>query len=487
MKNSLKIWLPGILISAVLLISNIVFFLLVSNTSLLSAKWLIPAAVVLAALTVGVYFLVRKSDRLVRMIVGGVLALIIIVAEAIGAWYIAHGASALNEITTPQKEFAEIGVYVRSDDPAADVSDAKDYSFGILGELDRDNTDAAVKELSALLEKEPSLTPYAGIIELTDALICEKAVDAIIINSAFLELLEDIEGHENDMDGIRQLYALHIETEGVITPQIETKTPKKDDSFILYITGIDTRSSRISKKSRSDVNILAAVNTETGQIALISTPRDYYVPLSISNGIPDKLTHSGVYGTQVSIDTMEMLYGIEIDYYFKLNFYGFKDIIDALGGITVNSNYDFTAARYTFKKGPNEVDGEAALAFARERYSIGGDRQRGKHQLEVVKGVINKAVSPALLKNYTSILDSIKGSFETSIPYDEIAKLVRDQLDKGTKWNMVSYAVNGTGATRKPYSLSQKAYVMIPDEDTVAEAKRLMEQVLSGEEVSEPA
>ncbi len=478
MKFSAKSMLPGIIITAALLLSHIAFVWILSATALLSAKWIIILSAILVAVTAGVYFLTRKSEKRLLTVIGGVLAAIMIAAEIIGACYVAKGASTLNNITTPETEFSEIGVYVRTEDSAKSLNDVADYPFGIIKELDRENTAAAQKQLEKSFGKAISPTEYEGIAELVAALIADQTVDAIILNTAFLELLEDTEGYEEDVKALRLLHTLQIEHEKA--EEVKPSIPKKDNTFVLYITGIDTRSKRISKKSRSDVNILAAVNVDTGNIVLISTPRDYYVPLSISKGIPDKLTHSGVYGTQVSIDTMEMIYDVEIDYYFKLNFEGFKNIIDALGGITVRSDYTFTVNDTTFVKGLNEVDGRQALYFARDRKKVGSDRQRGKHQMEVVKGVINKMTSPALLKNYGEIMKSLEGSFETTVPYNMVAKLVRNQLDKGTKWNMVSYAVNGTGATRKVYSLSQKAYVMIPDEKTIEEANTLMNQVLDG-------
>ena len=237
----------------------------------------------------------------------------------------------------------------------------------------------------------------------------------------------------------------------------------------------------ITRRSRSDVNIIATVNTKTGQVLLVSTPRDFYVPLSISDGIPDKLTHAGIYGIEVSRDTLAMLYDTDIDYYFRVNFDGFKEIIDALGGITVNSEYAFKSGSYQFKKGDNEVDGKAALSFARNRYAFAsGDRQRGKNQMAVIKGVINTATGPAILKNYKSILDGLEGSFDTNMPYTTITKLIQNQLKEGTKWNVVTYSANGTGASKKPYSLSTNAYVMIPDQSTVDHAKELINRVKNG-------
>lgn len=185
------------------------------------------------------------------------------------------------------------------------------------------------------------------------------------------------------------------------------------------------------------------------------------------------------------MDTLGMLYDIPVKKYFRVNFAGFVKIIDALGGIEVNSDYDFTTGGYTFTKGSNYVDGEAALAFARERHAFAeGDRQRGKNQMEVIKGVIQKAMSPELLSNYTNMLSAVEGCFETNFSYDKIAELVRDQLADGGSWNIVSYSVDGTGDSRKPYSMSAYAYVMVPDQKTVDKAKELMQQVVDGEVIN---
>lgn len=256
----------------------------------------------------------------------------------------------------------------------------------------------------------------------------------------------------------------------------------------MYLSGIDSRSGLISK-SRSDVNILAVINPDTRQVLLVSTPRDFYVPLPISNGVPDKLTHAGIYGVDVSIGTLEMLYGIDIDYYFRVNFSGFERIVDALDGVTVYSDVAFTSSKYSspdktyyFTEGRNDLDGAAALVFARERYAFSdGDRRRGEHQMAVIKAVMEKAMSPTLLTNYTAIMESVSGSFETSMPYEKIAELVRNQLDNGGSWNIVSASVNGTNDYRVPYSLSTEAYVMIPDQATVDAAKLKIQQVYDGE------
>ena len=164
---------------------------------------------------------------------------------------------------------------------------------------------------------------------------------------------------------------------------------------------------------------------ETHEILLVSTPRDYYVPLALSGNPYDKLTHAGIYGMDVLLGTLEALYETEIDYYFRINFTGFTEIIDALGGIDVSSEYEFTAGGHDYHVGTNHLDGEEALSFARERYSFTeGDRQRGKNQMAVIEGVLEKALSPSILTGYLDILESVEDCVDTSIPYDLIAELV---------------------------------------------------------------
>lgn len=214
-----------------------------------------------------------------------------------------------------------------------------------------------------------------------------------------------------------------------------------------------------------------------------------HAQIAHSYGVPDKLTHAGIYGVEVCMDTLSMLYDIELDYYFRLNFGGFVQIIDALEGITLVSDYTFDSQNmpgFHFEEGENLVNGEQALAFARERYSFEeGDRQRGRNQIAVIKGVADKLLSLDLLKNYSAVMEGIEGSFETNILYKTLTRLVKQQLSKGGDWNIVSYSVDGTGDTQQPYSMNTAAYVMIPDHSTVDEAKELMRQVRDGETLSQ--
>ena len=485
--NKGKYW-PGCAVTGLFVLIEGVLFARLASTGLLPAGLLLAAGGVLLVLAAAVYLLVRRFDRRTWFAIGCVLAAVLLTVTGIGWHFVRQGVGTLDLITRPETEVAGVGVYVPKEAAAQSIQDTRGMTFGVLATLDRGNTDAALTQLTALLNEEIPRQEYASLPALLDALLNKGEVQAILLNVAFLDLLEDLEGYETAAADLRQLFEVQVAATTTTTPASpSTTTPTttapaaEDNTFSLYISGIDA-TGRVSVKSRSDVNILATVNVETGQILLISTPRDYYVPLSISGGVPDKLTHAGIYGIDVSVDTMEMLYGTQIDYYFRVNFTGFKKIIDALGGVTVYSDYTFTDYRHNFVKGENFFNGEQALAFARDRYHVpGGDRQRGRNQMAVIRGVIDKMTSPALLTNFAGIMEGVADSFETSMPYEEIAALVRQQLSTGMRWNVTSYSVNGTGATRAVYSMGSKAYVMIPDKDTVAKAQALIRQVREGQ------
>lgn len=494
MKKAFSGRLPGLSITILLTVALTLFMAILIKTKMLPSKLLLLAGVLFLLFVVCVCLLTWDMRKTGRMVTGSVLTMALLIVLMIGTPYLTKAVSTLNKLTGVNVEVADVGVYVKNESPIQDLSGLNGKTVGILGILDRDNTDKALQELRNQAGTLDT-TEYIGLSELADGLM-EEEVDAILLNNAFLDLLTETEGYEDILDKIHEIHTQQTET---VIEKVEDETKDKwnildlfggeeeeerqDRVFTMYISGIDNRGGLIAK-SRSDVNILATVNVDTRQVLLVSTPRDYYVPLPISNGQCDKLTHAGIYGVDVSIGTLEMLYGIDIDYYFRVNFSGFERIIDALGGVTVNSDYDFSAGGYYFQKGENHVNGSQALAFARERKSFKeGDRQRGRNQMAVIKAVINKAMSPAILSGYADIMESVAGSFETSMPYDLIAELVRDMLEKGGSWNIVSYSVNGSGDSRRPYSMSTNAYVMIPDQETVDTAIEKINQVMNGETV----
>ena len=484
-------WIPGAVITIIVIMLSVVFMGLLAMTKMIPTIYMLIIGIVLAVIAAIIWLLVWHTRYTGRFIGGTVLAVIMIAILAFGGFYINKTRSAISNISGETTEVTQMAVYVKSDDAADSVEATAGYTYGILSSLDRENTDGAVAHLNSQFGTEVQTKEYAGLTELADGIL-NGEVNAMLLNSGYLSVYEDMDGYTDFSTKIKEVGTVDVEStiqsaeESAPIEPITTANGGK--VYTIYLSGIDTRG-EMTAKSRSDVNIIATVNTDTHEILLVSTPRDYFVPLSISGGAPDKLTHAGIYGIDVCMDTLGMLYDIDINYYFRINFGGFVKVIDALGGITVNSDYDFDSKNilgYHFNKGENYVNGEQALIFARERYAFQeGDRQRGKNQMEVIRGVVKKALSPEILTSYSSILSSLDGCFGTNITYEEIAQILQQQLTNGGDWTIVSYSVNGTGATEKPYSMSQKAYVMVPDYNTVDKAKSLMEKVRNGEVVTQ--
>ena len=471
-KRSRKI---GIILADILLIVAFIFLVLLIILNILPLRYLIAVIGVLVFFIA--YAFLSQLTKRYRM-VGKVFAVILSIILSFGNYYLIQTGSMFSNISGTDTKVDEMLIVVLKDDPAETINDAIDYTFGINEVRDRDKSEEVIDNINKELDTEISFKTYVGDYELVESLFSKES-GAIIINNAFTEMINEI--YPDFEEKTRILGNYDVET-AIPTPKAVDKDITKEP-FNVYISGIDNAGS-ISNSGRSDVNIIATINPETKQVLLTSTPRDYYVPLTISDGMPDKLTHAGNYGIDVSEGTLEELYDIEIDYHVKVNFTTLIDSVDTLGGVSVYSEYSFKAQGYSFIEGYNDMDGDMALAFSRERSSFGlGDMQRGKNQMEVIKGIINKALSPAIITNYGSIMNDISGSFETNMSNDRITSLIRMQIDDMETWNIVSNAVMGKGGPKATtYSMkNRKSDVLYPDEESVNNAKQKINQTMNGE------
>ena len=399
----------------------------------------------------------------IKNVIGGFLALILIVIMTLG---INYGLNTMDFL----KSFGFSDYKTESYSKFKSVSDLKNKTIGYLS---KDNNEG----LSKVVDKIKKKINYKEKIEedvdsLITSLINEK-VDAIVIDDARLDILKEENNEEYNLLKKIGSYSIDVKSE-----KIGKEVDVTNSSFNIYVSGIDTYGS-INKVSRSDVNILITVNPVTKEILLTNIPRDYYVKLH-KNGEYDKLTHAGIYGIDESINTLEDLFDTKINYYVKVNFTSLVDIVDALDGITVNSPYSFVSQDgYSYKKGDNILDGKKALSFARERKSFKeGDRTRGENQQRVLTALINKAMSPKIITNYTNLLTSLKGKFVTNISDEDITKLIKMQLKNNSSWTIKSISVNGTDAMDYVYSYNKtKLYVMKPDYETVNNAKEQIKKV----------
>ena len=446
----------------------------------------------LLLLTAGLLFLRgKKPVSLIRRIIGFILVAIILFGCLVGAKMVKDAYDTLHKVTVVPSDIDEEGVcvFVREDDPAQTLEDTASYIYAIIAEHDEELIAKATDIIETQVGKTLAMTLYEDSMLLADALL-NKDADAILVNSAVIVALSEEEGYTDILEKLRVLHGFPVEeleeTEPTTEPPTEPVNSITQEPFVVYLTGSDTRSKKL-KKSRSDVNILAIVNPKTKQVLLVNTPRDYYVPNPKGKGKLDKLTNCGLYGPENSMKTLSDLYDVSVDYYAQINFEGVKTLVDAIGGVTVKSTQTFTCGEsreFQIVKGENHLNGEAALAFARERYHVkGGDNGRGKNQMRVITAIIKKATTgTTIISNYSQILGSMEGMFRTSVPMENVSALVKMQLDDMATWNIKSFAVTGEGGSEKTYSSpGHKSYVMHPHKYMVNHAQTLIEKVISGQ------
>ena len=401
----------------------------------------------------------------------------------------------------PVVEAEEVGitrsVYVRSFDAAQTLEEAAAYSYGILSGYDDECTQQAVTAIETQLGSKINTKSYLSVFEMANDLMAGH-LDAMILKSGFISILEGDSRYEMFSDNTRILADVQIEGSSeeldgsglLLNAEADIAENGKLKPFIAYISGSDSRQGILDGNTRSDVNILAVVNPETRQVLLLNTPRDYYVPINRAEGAYDKLTHCGVYGIKCSMDALAALYNCEVKYYAQVNFEGFEKLVDAVGGITINSKVEFDLYRNAgkIKVGENNLNGKKALAFARTRKGLdGGDLDRGKNQMKVIKAIIEKATSgTTIITNYAAIMDSIDGMFVMNIPSSLIGEVVKRQVSDMSGWNIQSFSVKGTSEDLECYSApGQLLYAIKPSEKYTSKANELIQKVFAGETITD--
>ena len=466
--------LKGKILTFAQLILSLIFMATIINNGLIPMKYIVLSGIVLLlmfAFTFGLQFAKHKLN-----ILGVFVSILVSIGVVVGIAGVLYVGQFMKEVGGAEYKTDNMVVVVRAEDVAETLEDAANYRFGIQTSQDQENNKLMLKDMKDKLNREFKTVEYSTVLEEGTALL-EGKIDAAIYNEAFTGLLDEV--NEGYSDKVRVLYQYGIETK-VEIPEEKEETISVEEPFNVYISGIDVSGS-ITTTSRSDVNIIMTVNPNTKKILLTTTPRDYYVQIpEVSGEAKDKLTHAGIYGVDASMRTLGQLYGIDIKYYARVNFTSLITIVDALGGVDVDSEYAFEAGGYGFKKGINHLNGDAALAFSRERYSFSaGDNQRGKNQEAVLTAILNKAMSPAILKNANEIIAKVGSSVETNMTDKEMAKFINMQLSDNAAWSIESVAASGSGDMLPCYSSgSQPLYVMHPNLDVVEEISNKMQEVL---------
>lgn len=429
---------------------------------------------------IGVFLIKRKNKIL--SIIGYILSIIFVVLFIILSFIFIRVQIFFNKVSNIDTEVSNYSLVVLESSNYYNVNDVSDKNIGI---LDTDNSyyDKALNKLKELITFKDS--KYENEYLLANGLL-EKNVEAILINEAYIAILD--EGIKDFSNTVRILEEATVEVEIEnenndieSKPKEEVKVVNNSEAFNVYISGIDTYGN-ISSVSRSDVNIIATINPTSSEILLTNIPRDMYVQLYGKSGLKDKLTHAGVYGINTSVGTLENFLDIDINYYVRINFNSLINVVDYIGGIDVYSEYAFRAGDRYFVSGMNyDLTGKEALYFSRNRYAFkDGDRQRGRNQEQVIAGIINKITTSNDINIYYNLINTLENSFQTNMDRDFINNFISKQLENNYKWNILFSDVNGYGSSNYTYSYPwQKLYVMEVDYNSLESAKSKINSVLN--------
>ncbi|MCI8608285.1 MAG: hypothetical protein HFE73_01415 [Firmicutes bacterium] len=417
---------------------------------------------------------IKKRKRIATF-----FAVILIAGFGVGTWYMADTIDFIEDITIAGKSIVpkeNYVVVVKSDSAYTDIQGLSGKGVGT-----HIVSDTNYSKAKNVLQGEVNIeyryldtleNLFAGLhaggaqtIDETTGISEFEEYEAVFLSEASYKLMQ--EQDESLATSTKVLYtvSVNIEKGGDSKAVNVTKEP-----FNVYISGLDF-SGDISQNYHSDVNILVTVNPKTHQILMTSIPRDYYINLPSKNAM-DKLTHSGLYGIQETTGAIEDMLGIDINYYVKVNYNTIVSLVDAIGGIDINSPYGFTTHKMqdlsgiTFIEGPNHLDGRMALAYSRERASwADGDMRRNENQQIVLEAIIKKAVSStAILTSYTSILDAVRGNMETNMTQEEMTSLIKMQIDEMSDWEITKVALKGKPNSLPCYALGN-GYASVVDKD----------------------
>ena len=434
------------------------------------ANVLIAIAMILIAL-IALFLILKRKAKVFTMI----LLVVLVIVNAVSLIGVHQFVSLANQLNaTSNYSSYSISVAVLADSEIGNVSELS--SVAAPTKTDAENIKKLLDDIKTSQSKDLTVEDSSSYLAAYKSLLAGET-KAIILNSVFENLIE--QEYPDHAKKIKKIYTKEL------TKSVEAPKVSQNKAFNIYISGIDTYGP-ISSVSRSDVNIIMTVNQETKKILLTTTPRDAYVPIADGgNNQNDKLTHAGIYGVDASIHTLENLYGIDLNYYARLNFTSFLKLIDLLGGVDVNNDQEFTSlhGNYHFPVGNVHLDSERALGFVRERYSLAnGDGDRGRNQQKVISAIVQKLTSAEALKNFDDIMQSLQDSVQTNMPPETMVSLVNAQLASGGKYTVITRDLKGTGRMDLPsYAMPDSSlYMLEVDPNSLETLKTEIKDIMEG-------
>lgn len=367
------------------------------------------------------------------------------------------------------------------------ILDYADKTFITQSQFDKTNTDNAISQIEAVLEATPNVTSKDTVYDAIKAFYNGEG-EVLVLNDAFVSALKTIKAFKNFDNDTVVLSSLKFGEEEV---QEEPEPVSDQHPFAVYVVGNDTRASGLTTVGRTDVDMIMVVNPTSRQILLVSIPRDYYIENpGLSDGM-DKLTHLGNQGIRNTLDGINRKFNLNLTDYLCTNFTHFEALVDALGGVTINNPYAFdgeNSGDYHFDAGEITLNGEQALAYSRERYSLSnGDYGRNEHQGIIMQAILEKVQQNAAAGDKAGVLAALSANFLTNVNINDLYNLYTSSGDVAQPWQYIRYHLGGTGTMAGTVSMgmSRMLYVCQPFESQVQFTTDVVNRMLNGETISE--
>lgn len=479
------------IVSLALLIFQII------KLNLLPAKLIILVSVVLILLALIILLILHfKAKGFIPRLLMGLVTLCMCISLAYGNYFVYKADSTFDVVTSlADSKATTTSIVVLKASSINKEAELKGKTIGTILKMDEEATERMLKDLDSDNIKYKT-KDYSTLDDMMEAFYVGE-VDAICLNEKYRDILHESEAYFNFQTDSRTVHqnVHYTKVEKNDNPSDSVSDISKD-GFTILVSGNDSYGTLQDSNTRSDANLLLTVNPKTGTILMTSIPRDYYVELACPSdddelacpeGSYDKLTHSGLMGVKSTEETIEKALGIKINYNVRINFSSVVNLVDALDGIDLDVKKGeevdvfYTNSQPGLSVGKHHVDGETALAFARERHAYAdGDNQRVRNQQKVFKAIFKRIISPKMITNYGKFMDAIAVAFDTNLSGDEISKFVKYELDNMPNWKIESYAIVAEPDYQFCHQSQSYASVVAQNDVMNEVAKKKIQAVLKG-------
>lgn len=479
------------IVSLALLIFQII------KLNLLPAKLIVLVSLVMIILCLIILLILHfKAKKFLPRILAGFVALCMCLGLAYGNYFIYKTDNTFDVVTSLADSKATMtSIVVLKSSSIKKESGLKGKKIGTILDMDKKPTKRMLDDLNKDNIKYTT-KDYSNLDELMEAFYSGE-VDAICLNEKYRDILHETQAYftfQTDTRIIHQnVHYTKVEKSDNLSDPVNDISK---DAFTVLVSGNDSYGTLQDSNTRSDANLLLTVNPKTGTILMTSIPRDYYVELVCPDdetestcpvGSYDKLTHSGLMGVKSTEKTIEKALGIKINYNVRINFSSVVNLVDALDGIDLDIKKGeevdifYVNSQPGLSVGKHHVDGETALAFARERHAYAdGDNQRVRNQQKVFKAIFKRIVSPKMITNYGKFMDALTVAFDTNLSGDEISKFVKYELNNMPDWKIESYAIVAEPDYQFCYQSQSYASVVQQNDIMNEVARKKIKAVLNG-------